>query len=73
VTQTTAWKIKHKLKQVMLERDASKRLILLCHKFLARFDACLSGMEILTHGGGVWVSGPADTAANHGSRFMSRR
>ena len=26
VTQTTAWKIKHKLKQVMLERDASKRL-----------------------------------------------
>ena len=26
VTQTTAWKIKHKLKQVMLERDAKKRL-----------------------------------------------
>jgi transposase-like protein len=26
VTQTTAWKIKHKLKQVMLERDASKPL-----------------------------------------------
>lgn len=26
VRQTTAWKIKHKLKQVMLERDASKRL-----------------------------------------------
>ena len=26
VTQTTAWKIKHKLKQVMLERDAAKRL-----------------------------------------------
>lgn len=26
VTQTTAWKIKHKLKQVMLERNASKRL-----------------------------------------------
>ncbi len=26
VTQTTAWKIKHKLTQVMLERDASKRL-----------------------------------------------
>lgn len=26
VTQTTAWKIKHKLKQVMLERDASKLL-----------------------------------------------
>ena len=26
VTQTTAWKIKHKLKQVMLERDAGKRL-----------------------------------------------
>jgi hypothetical protein len=26
VTQTTAWKIKHKLKQVMLERDARKRL-----------------------------------------------
>jgi transposase-like protein len=26
VTQTTAWKLKHKLKQVMLERDATKRL-----------------------------------------------
>ena len=26
VRQTTAWKIKHKLKQVMLERDATKRL-----------------------------------------------
>jgi len=26
VTQTTAWKIKHKLKQVMLERDAKTRL-----------------------------------------------
>jgi ribosomal protein L37AE/L43A len=26
VTQTTAWKIAHKLKQVMLERDATKRL-----------------------------------------------
>jgi transposase-like protein len=26
VTQTTAWKIKHKLKQVMLERDGAKRL-----------------------------------------------
>ena len=27
VTQTTAWMVKHKLKQVMLERDAKKRLI----------------------------------------------
>jgi len=27
VTQTTAWKIKHRLKQVMLERDAKKRLV----------------------------------------------
>jgi ISXO2-like transposase domain len=27
VTQNTAWKLKHKLKQVMLERDAGKRLI----------------------------------------------
>src|SRR3954464_11942740 len=26
VTQTTAWKIKHKLTQVMMERDAAKRL-----------------------------------------------
>jgi ribosomal protein L37AE/L43A len=26
VTQTTAWKVKHKLKQVMLERDAAKQL-----------------------------------------------
>ena len=27
MTQTTAWKVKHKLKQVMLERDASRQLI----------------------------------------------
>ena len=26
VTQTTSWKIKHKLMQVMMERDATKRL-----------------------------------------------
>jgi len=26
VTQNTAWKVKHKLKQVMMERDASKQL-----------------------------------------------
>src|SRR5580700_3788199 len=26
VTQTTAWKIKHKLAQVMMERDATKQL-----------------------------------------------
>ena len=26
VTQTTAWKIKHKLMQAMMERDATKRL-----------------------------------------------
>jgi ISXO2 transposase-like protein len=26
VTQTTAWTVKHKLKQVMMERDAGKRL-----------------------------------------------
>ena len=26
MTQITAWKIKHKLKQVMLERDTRKRL-----------------------------------------------
>ena|SRR5437764_2003442 len=29
VTQTTAWKIKHKLAQVMMERDATKHLRLL--------------------------------------------
>jgi len=27
VTQTTAWKLKHKLAQVMMERDASQRLV----------------------------------------------
>ena len=27
VTQTTAWKLKHKLAQVMMERDATKRLV----------------------------------------------
>ena len=26
VTQTTAWKVKHKLQQVMMERDATKKL-----------------------------------------------
>ena len=26
MSQTTAWKVKHKLKQVMIERDATKKL-----------------------------------------------
>ena len=47
-------------------------LVLLCHKRLARFDSRLSRMEILTLGGGVWVSNSTDAAANHGSRLMSR-
>ena len=44
VTQTTAWKIKHKLTQVMLERDASKRLA----GRIEIDDACLGGER---HGG----------------------
>jgi hypothetical protein len=49
-----------------------RRLVLLCHKLLARFDSRLSRMEILTLGGGVWVSNPTDAAANHGLQPMSR-
>ena len=48
-------------------------LLLLCRKTLDRFGADLSGMEILTRGGGLWVSNPAQAAANHGSPPMSRR
>jgi hypothetical protein len=33
-----------------------RSLILLCHKLPVRFDAGCSGMEILTRGGGLWVS-----------------
>jgi hypothetical protein len=47
-------------------------LVLLCHKFLARFDGGLSGMEILTRGGGLWVSCRVQAAADHASGFMSR-
>jgi len=39
VTQTTAWKIKHKLGQVMLERDGAKRL---CGR-IEIDDACIGG------------------------------
>src|SRR3954471_23443316 len=48
-------------------------LVLLCHKLLARFDAGLALLEILTRGGGLWVSKPARAAANNASRPMSRR
>jgi transposase-like protein len=41
VTQTTAWKIKHKLAQVMLERDAKKRL----SGRIEIDDACLGGQR----------------------------
>jgi ribosomal protein L37AE/L43A len=39
VTQTTAWTLKHKLAQVMMERDADRRL----HGRVERDDACLGG------------------------------
>jgi transposase-like protein len=39
VTQTTAWKLKHKLAQVMMERDASQRLT----GRVEIDDACLGG------------------------------
>src|SRR5271165_3529237 len=48
-------------------------VVLLCHKLLARFEAGLSVMEILTRGGGLWVSNPKRSAANHGLSAMSRR
>src|SRR3954447_5150501 len=48
-------------------------LVLLCHKILAPIRRRLSGMEILTRGGGLWVSNPRHVAANHGSAPMSRR
>jgi hypothetical protein len=48
-------------------------LVLLCHKnSLVRFDSCCVRMEILARGGGVWVSNPTDTAADHDSRPMLR-
>ena len=48
-------------------------LVLLCHKNLDRFGVDLVGVQILTRGGGAWVSYPARAAANHGSWPMSRR
>ncbi len=48
-------------------------LVLLCHKNpLVRFNSRCVRMEILTRGGGVWVSNPTDKAANHDSRPMLR-
>ena len=48
-------------------------LILLCHKILVRLGIPCVRMEILTRGGGLWVSNPRQAAANHGSPPMSRR
>lgn len=45
----------------------------MCHKKLVRFDEDLSEMEVLTRGGGAWVSNPGQAATNHGSRPMSRQ
>ena len=61
-----------KNRTLALGQNPNRRLILLCHKYLARFATDLSGMEILTRGGGLWVSGPVDAAANHGLLPMSR-
>ena len=36
--------------------NLDRRLILLCHKTLLRFSSLLVRMEILTRGGGLWVS-----------------
>ncbi len=56
-----------------LARFANDVLVLLCHKNpLVRFDSRCVRMEILTRGGGVWVSNPTDKAANHDSRPMLR-
>jgi hypothetical protein len=55
------------------QNSASSVLILLCHKMLARFDVGLSVVEILTRGGGLWVSNPSHVAANHASPLLSRR
>ena len=48
-------------------------LVLLCHKVLVLFSDMCVRMEILTRGGGLWVSKPKRAAANHGSLPMSRR
>src|SRR3954468_12079513 len=50
-----------------------RAIVLLCHKILAPIRRRLSGVEILTRGGGLWVSNPRHVAANHGSPPMSRR
>ena len=58
VTQTTVWKIKHKLKQVMLERDARKRLT----GRIEIDDAYLGGERSGGSAGGTWCTG-----RDHGS------
>src|SRR3954469_25907542 len=48
-------------------------LILLCHKFLARFDAAFVCVELLAQGGGGWLFHPHRAAVNRASLPMSRR
>ena len=47
--------------------------ILLRHKILDQFGVDLPGMEILTRGGGLWVSSSAQATSNDGWARMSRR
>jgi hypothetical protein len=47
-----------------------KLLVLLCHKMLVRLDNLCVRVEILTRGGGLWVSNPNQTAIRRGSPPM---
>jgi hypothetical protein len=51
---------------------SDRLLVLLCRKMLARFHVGLSVVEILTRGGGLWISNPSHVAANHASPPMSK-
>jgi hypothetical protein len=78
VTQTTAWKVRHKLKQVMMERDASEQLT----RWVEIDDAYLGGerWQARARGGGKdavhrrgrdhpgWQAGPHQAGA--GQRFF---
>ena len=63
VTQTTAWVMKHKLAQVMLERNASKRLKGAVH------DACIGGARP----GRARTRGQGQDAVRGGGRHNGRR
>jgi len=68
VTQTTAWTLKHKLAQVMIERNAAKRL----RGEVQMDDAYIGGRHPGTHGRGAAGKTPFVAAVSITLRWQTR-